>query len=100
VLVSDQINKSRSKLQVKWKGPRRIIRVESELLYVVENLITKDVKAVHARFMQIYKEKSLSVTKEREQATQHNDEHQLLVVSKILDLRHNDEKMRHEVQVA
>jgi uncharacterized protein YhfF len=86
VLVADPIKQGRSKLQVKWKGPRRFFRVESELVFVVENLATKDVKAVHANFMRFYKDKSLNVTEELEQAAEHN-EHQRFVVSNLLDLR-------------
>jgi hypothetical protein len=98
VLITDPIKQGRSKLQVKRKGPRRIVGVESELVYVVENLTTKDVKAVHANFMRFYKEKSLNVTEELERAAEHN-EHRRFVVSKLLGLRCNDEEIRHEVQV-
>jgi hypothetical protein len=34
--------------QVKWKGPRRIASVESDNVFVVENLLTKELKAAHA----------------------------------------------------
>jgi hypothetical protein len=54
---------------------------------------------VHANFMRFYKDKSLNVTEELEQAAEHN-EHQRFVVSTLLDLRYNDEEMRYEVQVA
>jgi hypothetical protein len=99
VLFAEPIKQVRSKLQVKWKGPRRIIRVESELVYGFENLTTKAVKAVHANFMRFYKDKSLNVPEELEHAAEHN-EHQRFVVSNLLDLRYNDEEMRYEVQVA
>jgi hypothetical protein len=53
---------------------------------------------VLANFMRFYKDKSLKVTGELEQAAEHN-EHQRFVVSNLLDLRYNDEEMRYEVQV-
>jgi hypothetical protein len=54
---------------------------------------------VHANFMRFYKDKSLNVTEELEQAAEHN-EHQRFVVSTLLDLRYNDEEMRYKIQVA
>jgi hypothetical protein len=86
-------------LQVKWKGPRRVIGVESELVFSLENITTKDVRAAHATRMRFYQDKSLNVTEELQQAAEHNDNH-LFVVSKLLELRYNDEDMTNEVLVA
>jgi Integrase core domain len=41
VLVAKQRKSGVSKLQVKWKGPRRIASVESDCVFVMENLVTK-----------------------------------------------------------
>jgi hypothetical protein len=43
VLVAEHRKSGVSKLQVKWKGPRRVASVESDDVFVVENLLTKDV---------------------------------------------------------
>jgi hypothetical protein len=48
VLVAEHRNSGTSKLQVKWKGPRRVASVESDYVFVVENLLTKELKAAHA----------------------------------------------------
>jgi hypothetical protein len=40
VLVAKHRNSGVSKLQVKWKGPRRVASVESDYVFVVENLLT------------------------------------------------------------
>jgi hypothetical protein len=72
-----------SKMQVKWKGPRRVASVESDYVFVVENLLTKELKAVHATRLRFYKDKELNVTAELAQAAEHNN-HQLYVVSKYL----------------
>jgi hypothetical protein len=85
-----------SKLQVKWKGPRRVASVESDYVFVVENLLTKELKAAHATR---YKDKDLNVTAELAQAAEHND-HKLYVVSKILDARYNEQDMIHGLLVA
>jgi hypothetical protein len=71
-----------SKLQVKCKGPRRVASVESDYVFVVENLLTKELKATHATRLRFYKNKELSVTAELAQAAEHNDQN-LYIVSKI-----------------
>jgi hypothetical protein len=81
-----------SKLQVKWKGPRRVASVESDYVFVVENLLMKELKAAHAKRLRFYKDKELNVTAELAQAAEHND-HQPSVVSKILDARYNKQEM-------
>jgi hypothetical protein len=40
-------------LQAKWKGPRRVASVKSDYVFVVENLLTKDLKAAHANTLDI-----------------------------------------------
>jgi hypothetical protein len=77
-------------LQVKWKGPRRVASVESDYVFAVENLLKKEVKAAHATRLRFYKDMELNVTAELAQAAEHND-HQLYVVSKILDACYNEQ---------
>jgi Chromo (CHRromatin Organisation MOdifier) domain len=59
----------------------------------------KELKAAHATRLKFYEYKDLNVTAELAQAAQHND-HQLYVVSKILDARYNEQEMFHELLVA
>jgi hypothetical protein len=99
VLVAEHRKSGVSKLQVKWKGPRRVASLESDYVFVVENLLTKEVKAAHATRLRFYKDKELNVTAELAQAAEHNN-HQLYVVSKILDARYNEPEMVHELLVA
>jgi hypothetical protein len=66
---------------------------------VVENLLTKELKAAHTTRLKFYKDNELNVTAELAQAAEHND-HQLYVVSKILDARYNEQEMFHELLVA
>jgi Chromo (CHRromatin Organisation MOdifier) domain len=68
-------------------------------VFVVENLLTKELKAAHATRLRFYNDKELNVTAELAQAAEHND-HKLYVVSKILDARYNDQEMFHELLVA
>jgi hypothetical protein len=100
VLVAEHRNCGTSKLQVKmWKGPRRVASVESDYVFVVENILTKELKAAHATRLRFYKEKELNVTAELAQAVEHNDHH-LYIESKILDARYNEQETFHELLVA
>jgi hypothetical protein len=48
VLVAEHRKSGVSKLQVKWKGQRRVASLESDYVFVMENLLTKEFKATHA----------------------------------------------------
>jgi hypothetical protein len=98
-LVAEHRKSDTSKLQVKWKGPRRIASVESDYVFVVENLLTKELKTAQATRLQLYQDKELEVTAELAQDTEHND-HQLYVVSKILGARYNEQEIFHELLAA
>jgi hypothetical protein len=54
VLVVEHRKSGVSKLQVKWKGPCRVASVESDYVFVVENLLTKELKATHATRLRFY----------------------------------------------
>jgi hypothetical protein len=99
VLVAEHRRSGISRLRVKWKGPRRVASVESDYVFVVENLLTKELKAAHATRLRFYEDKDLIVTAEMAQAAEHND-HQLYVVSEILHARYNEQEMFHELLVA
>jgi Chromo (CHRromatin Organisation MOdifier) domain len=99
MLVAEQRESGVSKLQVKWKGPRRVASVESDHVFVVENLLTKELKAADATRLRFYKDKELIVTAELARAAEDN-EHQLYFVSKIIDSRYNEQEMFHELLVA
>jgi hypothetical protein len=68
-------------------------------VFVVENLLTKELKVAHATRLRFYKDKELKVTADLAQAAEHNDHH-LYVVSKILDARYNEQEMFHKLLVA
>jgi hypothetical protein len=62
---------------------------ESDYVFVVEYLLTKELKAAHATRLRFCNNKELNITSELTHAAEHND-HQLYVVSKILDARYNE----------
>jgi hypothetical protein len=61
VLVAEHRKSCASKLQMKWKGPRRVASVESDCVLVVENLLTGDLKAANATRLLFYQDKELKV---------------------------------------
>jgi hypothetical protein len=99
VLLAEHCKSGTSKLQVKWKVPRRVASVESDYVFVIENLLTKELKTAHATRLRFYKDEELNVTAELAQAAENND-HQLYVESKFLDARYNEQEMFHELLVA
>jgi hypothetical protein len=54
MLDAEHFKSSTSKLQVKWKGPRRVESVKSDYVFVVENLLKKGLKAAHATRLRFY----------------------------------------------
>jgi hypothetical protein len=73
VLIAEHRKSGVVKLQVKWKGPRRVASVESDYVFVVENLLTKELKAAHATRLRFYKDKEPNVAAELAQAAEHNE---------------------------
>jgi hypothetical protein len=67
-LVAEHRKSGVSKLQVKWEGPRRVASVESDYVFVVENLHTNELKAAHATHLRFYNDKELNVTAELAQS--------------------------------
>jgi hypothetical protein len=88
-----------SKFQFKWKSPHRVVSVEFDYVFVVENLLTKELKAAHATRLRFYKDKELNDTAELAQAADHND-YQLYVMLKMLDTRYNEQEMFYKLLVA
>jgi hypothetical protein len=68
-------------------------------VFVVKNLLTKELKAAHATRLRLHKDNELNVTEELAKVAEHND-HQLYVASKILEARYNEQEMLHELLVA
>jgi hypothetical protein len=92
VLVAKHRKSGRSKLQVKWKSPRCVARVESDYVFVAENLLKKELKAAHTTRLRFYKDTELNITAEPAQTAEHND-NELCVVSKINCARYNEEEL-------
>jgi hypothetical protein len=57
MLVAEHRTSGVSKLQVNWKGLRRVASGESDYVFVKENLVTKELKAAHTTRLRFYKDK-------------------------------------------
>eukprot|EP00172_Hildenbrandia_rubra_P002599 Plantae.Rhodophyta-Hildenbrandia_rubra.ctg3560.p1 GENE.Plantae.Rhodophyta-Hildenbrandia_rubra.ctg3560~~Plantae.Rhodophyta-Hildenbrandia_rubra.ctg3560.p1 ORF type:complete len:305 (+),score=28.60 Plantae.Rhodophyta-Hildenbrandia_rubra.ctg3560:801-1715(+) len=98
VLVAKKDAHDGRKLQVTWKGPRRVSRAVSDLIYECEDLITGKKNLFHANRLKHYADSDLNMTEEFLDAVQHNDP-QLQTVEQVLHLRFNPTLERYEVQV-
>lgn len=84
VLMADLKSRQGNKLRVKWKGPFRILRMESEYIYKAEHLIGNTRKLIHDTRLKKYFEKDLHVTETLLDTIEHNNPH-YQTVTKILD---------------
>jgi hypothetical protein len=94
-MISTEVSSSAAHNKVKWRGPRRVANVELDYVFVAEELLTKEFKAAHATRLRLYQDKELNVTAELALAAEHKD-HELYVVSKILDASYNEQEIFHE----
>jgi hypothetical protein len=99
VLVAEHRKSGVFKLQVKWKSPCRLANVRSYYVFVVENLLMKELKAAHATRLRFYKDKDLNVAAELAQAAE-NSYYQLYVVSRILDARYIEQEIFYDLFVS
>jgi Chromo (CHRromatin Organisation MOdifier) domain len=80
----------------------KLSKAMTEIQAQVAEKSTRDRNAAiqkHNDKSHVHKDKELNVTAELARAAEHND-HQLYVVSKILDARYDEQEMFHELLVA
>jgi hypothetical protein len=68
-------------------------------VFVLENLLTKEFKAADSTHLRFYQEKELNVSVELVRWPAENNDHDLYVVSKILDASYNKQEVFHELSV-
>jgi hypothetical protein len=68
-------------------------------VFVVENLLAKELKTAHATHLRFYQDKELNVTAELAKDAEHND-HEMYVVYTIIGMRYNEQEMFHELLVS
>ena len=86
VLVAKLITQDGHELLVKWRGPKRINLVESDLVFECKYLINGQISLVHANFLNFYAESQLNVTQEILDTIEHEDPY-YNIATKLLDLR-------------
>ena len=98
VLVAKRVSSDGHKLQVRWKGPKRISRVVSDFVFEVQDLIDQSHALVHANRLKLYADSQLELTEELLDSIDHNDPH-YNTVEELLALRFYGPLERYEVQV-
>ena len=98
VLVATREHSDGHKLRVTWRGPRRVTRAVSDLIYECEDLLSGETALFHANRLKFFADDKLDVTEELLTVMDHNDPH-YQKVEELLGLRFNAEKGEHEVQV-
>ena len=94
------LSKGGHKLQLTWRGPRRINMVISDLAYEIENILSKKCETVHAWRLQLYRADMDGREVEREliNAIEHSEAH-YETAHAIRDIRSKPETDTLEVQV-
>jgi hypothetical protein len=88
---------ARSKLQVIWKGPSRVLRVLSNWVYEVEDIISKTVKEVHASRLKFYSDGSLNVCEDLMKQIAHSqDGHE---VESFGEIRYDQESQAYHIEI-
>lgn len=88
VLIAVPEQNRRHKLMAKWRGPRRVVRVESNSIYEVENILSFKRVVVHRSRLMHYSDASLNVSVQLQAAAEHLD-HDVFTVKKFTDVRLN-----------
>ena len=84
-------------LRVIWKGPRRITRAPSELVYECKDLLNESHALFHAKRLKLYADSQLDVSEEVLDTLGHNDSHRN-TFEQLLFLRYHNETAQCEVQ--
>ncbi|KAH9146687.1 hypothetical protein AeRB84_009457 [Aphanomyces euteiches] len=97
VLYRDVWAHSRAKLRTKWCGPAEVVKVTSNWLYDVRNLITGDVREAHATKLKFYADCDLHIASDFMDHVAHNSEG--YEVEDIVDARYNSRAKSFEVKI-
>ena len=98
VLVAKRVASDGHKLRVLWRGPRRVVRALSDLIYECEDLISGVTDTFHANRLKFYAERDLDVSEDLLETINHNEPH-LQTIERIQKLRFNKALERYEVEV-
>ena len=75
MLVAKRVSAKVRKMQVRWKGPKRISRVASDFVFEVQDLIDQSHALVHANRLKLYVDSQLELTENRLDSIDHKDPH-------------------------
>ena len=97
VLIAKREFLKGEKLTLRWRGPRRVVRVLSEFLFEVEDIRDGTITTVHSSRIRLYQDSKLNKTDDLVEHVAHTEEG--FVVDKLQDLRYVEEEKRYDVNV-
>ena len=98
VLVAKREQNDGHKVRVTWRGPRRVTRAVSDLIFECEDLLSGESALFHANRLKFFADEKLDVTEELLATMDNNDPH-FQKVEELLGLRFNEARGEYEVQV-
>jgi hypothetical protein len=98
VLMGTLAGGTQQKLAVKWRGPRRIVAVESDWVFQVEDLLARAIQTVYASRLKFYHGPSLHVAESLLEHVAHQQSG--CEVSSLKDLRRSSFRVRDEVLIS
>jgi hypothetical protein len=100
VLVAFRMQKNQDKLVVRWRGPYRVVEVLNPRVCVVEHLVSKLRRQVHAVRTRFFANKYYEVTEEiMEVVANEANEDGFVEVDCLVDARYNEETLEWEMKV-
>jgi hypothetical protein len=72
--VARQVSHAADKLTIRWLGPRRVVKVNSEWVHAVEDLRHGEVQDVHATSLRYYADEKLNVDADLINQVSHNEQ--------------------------
>ncbi|ETV93766.1 hypothetical protein H310_12332 [Aphanomyces invadans] len=98
VLYLDVCSMTHAKLSVTWRGPAQVVRVISDWIYEIQNLITGVAREAHRSRLKFYADSSLDMSEELLRHVAHNAGGH--VVEDFLGCWYNDRLAAYEVLVS
>jgi hypothetical protein len=97
VLYADVWVQSQSKLRAKWNGPAMVTRVSSDWIFEIKNLVTQELKEVHASRLKFYMDSELNITGDFLDMVAHNSEGH--VVEHLMGHRYDKASKQYELLI-
>jgi hypothetical protein len=96
VLVAVPMKERRHKMMAIWRGPRRVVKLDSSTVFEVDNLVKGTHSLVHISHVKLYSDADQGREVEL-QAVAEQLEHAVFTIRKLLDFHYEASKMECQV---